>query len=849
MACLRILLAGLVLAALPASGVAQDVPPQEPAAQEPAAQEPAAQEPPAQEPARQRPVVAEIVIEGAGAREQDVRQALVTQVGQPYDPERMIRDMSFLWQRMRIRLEEVLAEPMDGNRVRLILRVVPVRTLRRVVFEGNQKFEWDRLQLETGLAGAQEIDPESVPRVMEALKDFYRREGYARVEITARIEEERDQVRLLIQEGPLVRIGDVQFVGNEAFPGWTLFNIGNDLSGELESGDGWFIFPGSKYNEEAIRRDVVALERLYHAYGYLEAEVSVEKIEFYRENKRVRVVYHIREGPQYTVRSVRIEAADEATPLQIPAERLMQEIQLRPGMPYERDRVEQDEALLRRYYGQLGHPAAMRGRGEITSGFFQFNPPNGDPEALYDTEQHQVDVTYRLQEGRSMRVHDVIVRGNVHTRDAVVRREISLEPGELANTEEALRSTRRLLGLQYFTDPETKTPFVNWWFSPADREDWVDLNYEVAEGDTGRILFGGGINTNTGPFLSLTLQKQNFDLFDLPSSFGDALPEVLSGQAFTGRGQSLDLFLAPGTELSQYRLTFREPDLFGDHINRWSLSSSLFKTVFFLDTHDETRTGTRFTLGRNFGRFFQIYGAPEYQVVEIEDPEPGAPDILLETLGTNRMHGITLGAQYNTVEDPFNPVDGGRVGVSHRKVGGILGGDWDFHQNTFDAAKYFTLWQDGKGRPYVLALEGRLQWGAETGDLSGIPYSERYFLGGQSTVRGFDFRGIGPRENGFPLGGEAAWNATTEVRFPLVSSRVRGAVDEVEYIRGGLFLDQGSVGDDLSALGPTRVSVGVNLRMRIPFLPGLGLQLDFGFPIQSEPFDDEQVFSFNLGVF
>lgn len=830
-----------------------------------------------------RYTIAEIVVEGAGERAGDVRAALQTKVGEVFDPAAPVsvnRDLEFLWQRMRVRCERVLMEPLDGGRVRLVFRVVPVPTLRRVVFEGNQEFEWDRLQLETGLAGAQEIDLGSLPRVINALADFYRGEGYALVQITPEVEEERQQVRLRIDEGPLVRIGDVQFRGHRYFPSWTLFSIGNDLEGTLEGGDGWLLFPGKKFNPEVIQRDIVALEKLYHDYGFLQAQVRLAEQSYYRSNKRVRLVYEIEEGPQYTVRQVLLEPADPATPLQVPVEELQQVIELKPGMPFELDRVENDRALLQKFYGRLGHPAAARGRGEINDGFFRFGPPYDRAEVFfpaavaeragevtaipegtevfappagasvtYRLDGTEVDVIYKLQEGRPMRVADVLVQGNTHTRDEVVRREISLEPGDLADTEEAIRSWRRLLALQYFTDPETRAPYVNWWFTAAERQDWVDLYYEVAEGDTGRLLFGGGINTSTGPFLSLTIQKQNFDLFDPPSSLGRAFPEILDGQAFTGRGQTLDLFLAPGTQFSQYRLTFTEPDLFGDHIDRWGLTTNLFKSIFFLDTHDETRTGAKVTLRRNFGRYFQVYGTPELQRVEIEDPEPGAPAILRETLGGNSLQGVGFGAQYNTVEDPFNPVGGGRVGLYRRQIGEFFGGDWDFYQNTLDAAKYFRLWEDSKGRPFVLALEGTVQWGAETGELSGIPYSERFFLGGQRTLRGFDFRGVGPRNDAFPLGGEAAWYATTEFRFPLVSSRVRGQVDEVEYIRGGVFVDYGSVGSALDALGPTRVAAGVDLRMRIPFLPGLGLQLDFGWPLRSEPFDDERVFSFELGMF
>lgn len=811
-----------------------------------AAQEPAAPGRPA---ARPQWTVAEIVLEGAGDREAEIRQALLLRAGELFEAARLDRDVEFLWQRMRVRLERVLCEPLPGNRVRVLLRVAVVPTLRRVVFQGNEEFEWDRLQLETGLAGAQMIDQETIPRIVQSLEDFYRREGYAFVSIQPAVEEDLGQVRLSIEEGPLVRVGDVDFVGNTVFPESTMFGIGTDLSGEIQSGDGFLFFPGSKYSEEVVRQDLTELEKLYHEYGYLEAKASLEAREFYRGNSRVRLVFHIYEGPLYTVRSVRVRPAEGGAPLLVPEQRLLEEIGLRPGMAYDRARVAEDEGALRRFYGRRGHPAAVRGRGQVGAGFFQFCPPMGEPELTNVPGGNEVDVTYRIQEGRPMRIREVVVQGNVHTRDAVIRREISLEPGDLADTEEALRSWRRLLGLNYFADRESRAPYVQWWFTETERQDWVDLNFEVAEGQTGRLLFGGGLNTSTGPFLSVSLEKQNFDLSDTPSSLGSTFPELLDGRAFTGRGQTLRIQAAPGTQFSYYSVQFTEPDLFGDHLDRYSLNTSLFKTFYFLDTHEELRTGASVRLGRNFGRYFTIYAQPEAQRVELGNPRPGAPAILRETLGSNRLQAFTLGARYNTVEDPFSPVSGGRVGVSRRQAGEAFGGDWDFSQSQLDAAKYFTLWEDGKGRPWVLALDGTLQLAGETGALRGVPYTERYFLGGQATLRGFDFRGVGPRAHGFPLGGEAAWFGTTEIRFPLVSTRARGAVDEIEYIRGSLFLDYGSVGKDLGALGPTRAAAGVGVQMRIPFLPGLGLTLDFGWPVRSEPEDDARVFSFNLGFF
>ena len=700
------------------------------------------------------------------------------------------------------------------------------------------------------------MHPTAIPVLVEELEAFYRREGYYFVEVVPEVDRARSQLTLRIEEGPKVRVGDIEFVGNEEFADWTFLGVGTDLAGELELGDGFLFFPGSAYDEEAVQRDLVAIEQLYRDYGYLEARARLESKEFYGENSRVALTFHVYEGPRYHVREVHFRPAGAAEGLQVSEEELLDVVGLAPGQPLERARIAADGNALRRFYGARGHPAGSPRQSRAPESFFAFNPPDasgarrsGEPELVFDVENHLVDVIYVLQEGRPMRVRDVVIQGNTSTQDRVIRREISLEPGDPADGEQAVRSWRRLIGLTYFQDPDTRAPFVDWEFQETEREGWVDLRFEVAEGQTGRLLFGGGINTNTGPFLSATILKENFDLGDPPSSAGDAFSEVLEGTAFTGAGQSLRLFLAPGLDFSQYTLSFTEPDLFGDHIDRVFLNTRGFKTFFFLDTHEEVRTGGSIRLGRRFGRFTSLYLQPESQRVEIQDVDAGAPPIVLETEGRNRLNAITLGFSFNTVEDPFSPVDGGSIGVEHRRAGGIMGGEWDFEQTTVSGARYFELWEDSLDRPWVLALEGRVGIARETGDLSTVPYSERFFLGGQNSLRGFDFRGVGPRSTGFPLGGEAFWSAATEIRFPLLSQRVRGNVQEVEYIRGAVFMDWGSLGDSLGAVGPTRISAGVGLRIRIPFLPQMPLALDFGWPVQKEPLDDARVFSFTFGNF
>ena len=129
-----------------------------------------------------------------------------------------------------------------------------------------------------------------------------------------------------------------------------------------------------------------------------------------------------------------------------------------------------------------------------------------------------------------------------------------------------------------------------------------------------------------------------------------------------------------------------------------------------------------------------------------------------------------------------------------------------------------------------------------------MPFSELYWLGGQGSLRGFEYRGIG-EVDGYPVGGQSSWNSSLELRFPILSGQQKDRVEEFQWARGAFFVDAGSFGDSFGDLQPTRVSAGFGVRIRIPFMPQLPLALDFGWPIQKEEGDDIQIFSLTFGEF
>jgi outer membrane protein insertion porin family len=742
-------------------------------------------------------------------------------------------------------------EGATSDAVILTLRVEVMPSWRRAVFTGYDVYDREELEMWAGLVG-QPVDRGAVSTIIQRIEERYHEDGYAKVKIEADYRYDDDEVRFVITEGPKVTVSELEFIGNESIVGGNWWTLGLDIRESLNNKPGALFLSDSAYSEARLREDENGILKLYADYGFLEAQVSHE-VEYIAEDE-VKVSYFIEEGPLYRVRSVSI-VSSSGEELRFPIEELQGEIGLKAGDPYELARIRSDVFALQKFYGARGYPSSARVKAErlrFQADYFRIQDPltrRTGPVITIDEDEALVDVRFEVHEGLPKRVRDIVIRGNARTEDRVVRREVQTEPGDLAIEEDALRTYRRLIGLGYFRD-RNRVPYVAWHWQDIGDQELVDLVFEVKDESTNnRLRFGGSFSSENGPAILIELQKQNFDLTDLPTSWGGALGQIWDGSAFTGAGQSLNLSLQPGSRYSTYSLAFTEPDLLREHIDRLSLTVFGRKTVRLLSTYEEERNNAGFRVGRRFGRYFTVFAGPEWGAVKVSDVDPLAPQDLIDQEGKNDLNTFTAGVRFNTVEDPFSPVDGGDLGLTLAQTGGFMGGTWDFIKGEVRMSNYLPLWQDSRGRHWVLATRGRASQAWVGDDMSSLPYTERFYIGGHSTVRGFQYRGIGEDANGFANGGDVSWTGSVEVRFPVLSSRQRGQLDEFEMIRGGLFLDMGSYGQEWDLLTPTRASVGFGIRMRFPAMPTAPLSLDFGWPIRSVDGDDERVFSFTFGNF
>ena len=691
----------------------------------------------------------------------------------------------------------------------LIVRfeVVERPTILSVEFIGNKKIKDKKLTEITGLKDGGPMDPGLNRAATRRVEKEYRDKGYpfAAVELVEGGRRGDSRVVMKITEGPKTKINSITFDGNG-------FVSDARLRTQITSKRHIF-WIGGKYDPESVDEDVQKLRSYYRSNGYLDMKVTRE-LNWNDERDRVQLKYIIDEGPRYTVRDINF-AGNQA----FDRVELAEPLTLASGEYFNEKALKADQQKVNDAYGKKGYINTL---------------VNAD--VRYLDQPGEVDVVYRVKEDFPRKIGRINIAGNEVTKSRVIRSRLELAPGELADTTKLRESQQRLIESRLFmTEPgQGIMPTVE--FDPTNDPDspFQDLLVNVREGQTGSLLFGVGVNSDSGLGGSLVLHERNFDIFRLPTSPSD----MVSGHAFRGAGQEFRLELVPGTSVHRYSVTFREPKLFGLD---YSLSTSAYFYRRLYSNYDEERIGARFTLGKRFTR--EIGASITYRLenVEISDPTyPGKVPDIDDVVGDSVLASFRFAVDHDTRDSHLNPGKGHFIELGYEQALG----DYNFPKVTLEGRQFWTLHkrQDGSGK-HVLSARGEIGYAG-----SDTPIFERFFAGGFSTMRGFDYRGVSPVidvwDSGTYLGdvevgGEFMALTSLEYQFPLTAD------DNLHWV---FFADGGTVQRDLSA-HPYRVSVGFGLRVSMPAMGPVPLAFDFGFPVVKGDRDDTEVFSFSMGWF
>lgn len=861
----RLVLSLLLALGLTATGLRAQNP-----AQVPPAPKPPAQKPPA-------PIVRAIEIEGLQryTREQ-VLHALGQEIGAPYDAALVNRNLETLWNTFHVRAQiESRARP-DGVELRITVTEELFDLEPR--FAGNRDIDLETLRRWAHLDEKSDLFLYQSERVRQRLLEGYHQEGYEFVEIDVHKRGEDPKsgdapdVIFEIREGPQVRVKQIQIVGNRSLPEtgalWWKDGLVHLAKTELE-GPALFNMKGSKFVEETLQADLLALRSVYRDLGWLDAVVEAEPLEYTPDRSGVKIRIRVDEGEPYVVTKLsirgvtrtvppgkRLEDAQETeAPLIFDQGQLLALCKLAPGKTYQRALEQVDAAALKKFYGQhgyLSHPSL-----DPLESFVFIDPP----ELVFDTRAHKVEVTYKLQQGIQRWIREVLFNGSEHTQDRVLRREVDVLPGSIADSDEINRSLSRIYQTNYFNDDmspmEHHDPTYRFVTQPDKR--WVDLLYSVEEGRVVDFNLNGGIDSNNGLVGRLSLRMRNFDALNMPSSFWSTFEEIFDKQAFHGAGQTLQLDIAPGTQTNQASIVFVEPDLFGSQFNAYSLDIGLAANRRNWNFYTENRDRTSVRIGREFGRNLKLSAGITAQLIDITDiqqplsgihppDEPSLPPGIFEQEGKSALNGFTFDLRYLNLDNRLNPYEGLQVRWANALYGGVLGGNWDFLRSQLDVDTFFVLGTrlEGKAQPGFKASLGMGIADPMDGTVS-VPYTERYFLGGLNSLRGFKNRGVGPNTGSEPDGGETMLSGSLQYNIPLSTQTEPGTYIEREVFRFLVFADAGVLNVDAYKLdfNELRTSVGFGIGMAYP----LPINLYFGFPMRTGDGDQRQTFGFNISAF
>jgi outer membrane protein assembly complex protein YaeT len=711
----------------------------------------------------------------------------------------------------------------DGRVANLTLTVDP-GPLVRVVFRGDPLPGDARDEL-VPIEREGSADEDLLEDSSNRIEAFLHAQGYrdARAPHTRQEADGELLIAFDVRKGPQYRVGPVEVAGGASLdlP---------DLRSALRTRT------GEPFTDVNLDADVTAIESVYRSRGFAGARVQADP----RPQAAiaggaqipVAVSILITEGVRTVVGTVRIEGNES-----VPDASLRQVLSLQPGSAYYDTQLRRDLDALQLEYANRGYRMAI----------VQAQPG-------FSADRSEANLVFVVREGPQVFVDHVIIAGNVRTSTETIERELQLKPGDPLSLEAAYESQRRLAALQLFRRAPQLTEIRH------GDETRRDLLVTVEEAEPTTLGFGGGIEGRVRVVdseLEGGAAQQKFEL--APRAFVDVTRRNLFG---TNRSASLfgSLSLHPGRlssssrvgyELAEYRVlgTFREPRVFDsavDGVVSGTIEQQIRSSFSF------ARRGVSAQASRRLTRYVGLSGGYRLERTRLLESEVDPADRpLIDRVFTQvRLSSFSVQTFYDTRDDPVDARRGEYFSANTQLAARRIGSEVGFLKSFFTAQLFRPI---GGSRGSVIAAQARL--GVANGfprDVVGtvngesvvitgvedLPEPERFFAGGDATVRGFALDTLGRPEtikDGFPIGGNAETIFNVELRGPVYGG-----------VQGVGFVDTGNVfarADDID-FGLLRTALGFGVRYRSPVGP---IRFDVGFKVHPEPGERSSAWFISFG--
>ena len=733
----------------------------------------------AQQTQPQRLVESVDIIGNRRLRKDDILYYIQTRPGDPYNVDQVQRDYQTLLSLTFFdkTATRVLTENGPRGGVNIIFEVKELPIIRDLTFEGLKSVaESDVLKAfrekRVGVSKESIYDPVKVRNAIRVIKELLAAGGHPNATIEERTEEVSATslaITFDVNEGDRVRVVDIQFEGNTVFSDGALRGA---MKYVKEAGLITRFKSSDILDREKLDVDLRLVDNYMRSKGYLQARHGEPRVESVGRRRTgfpilplpflssvdegLRVTIPIVEGKVYRLGEFKVEGNSIFSEAQVRAVIGLNKGDIADGEKVSKGLFEN----LKKFYGQQGF---IEYTAEPVP-TFKDNPANPN-EGI-------VDFTVTIEEGKQFTLRRLEFVGNTFTRDNVLRREVLINEGDIYNDVYWEYSVVKLNQLGYF-NPIDKDKDVD--RRTNDEEATVDLSLKVSERGRQQISFNGGISGIGGSFFGLEYSTNNL----------------------LGRGEVLSFNLAAGNRQRSFQFSFTEPYIkdrpisagfsifafsqkfFGEGTflsQNISAQEDLLNAQFNLNNINEENLFTRDSYGgslyvsaplsefyrkRRFTQFSRVGASYQLSLSSVKDPESNADPnnptafipVIYEQPNILTSRG-TLTFSYDTRNASVDPTKGREISLAVALAG--LGGDVRTYQPTLSYTQFFPMRRKKSQHPEVFgfriitgtvgsfATTDKVRNAQSLAFVDGVPIFERFFLGDEFTIRGYNVRSISP---------------------------------------------------------------------------------------------------------
>ncbi len=561
-------------------------------------------------------------------------------------------------------------------------------------------------------------------------------------------------------EGPDVRVGEIAFSGNSVFPD-------EKLRGEMKTKQDSFWRSG-KLKPEEFEEDLDRIAEYYHNHGYPDAAVTGTDRYLLPDDDHFHIDISIHEGSYKVFGDVSVSGN-----IELSDSLLLSFSEMEYGEAYS---IKDLDKTLETLY------SAYQDRGYFYAGVSPLMESSSAADSI-------VNIHFAVEEGERAHIREVEIIGNTRTFDNVIRRQLTVVPGDLFRRSALMRSLRNVYYLNYFTDviPD---------FRAIEGSPDVDMILEVDEKTTGKFGIGANYSATDGFSGYLEVAETNF----------------------FGRGQNLGTTYEFSKTVQNIKLSFTEP-WFRD--TPLTLGGELYHTTSNYSEYDRRRTGGSVVVGRplpwiDFTSASIRYTLEKVDVFDITDDSDSYYYSLRDTDWPRWDSSVRLSLTRDSQDRRIFPGEGSKNTVSLDLTGGVLGGDIGFQKYLFDSTWHVPVWWK-----FFLTLGGRMGtiagFGGET-----PPAYELFQLGGTGFygVRGYGSREINAVDGYETVGGRTMLILSAEYRCRII-----------DQLQLAVFTDVGNTWESWSDVDLSSMNrgAGLGIRVEIPMLGVMGLDYAYGF--------------------